>query len=865
MAPLIGKHYVRLFGPLSVQIGAERIQHFRTTRAASILAYLALKPGYYRTRELLCIRFWPDGGDETRVRARLREELASLRKSLGLNPFITEGQTKLCVNPELFESDVALFEQALVVATRARHPEQRLEPLRRAVELYQGDLLPELYDDWVLEERERLRRVFFESVLSRLIQDLELLGFHDQAQTLRQRAQAEFPDHALPFSSALVRPMVPQEPLDFFGRSDDLQRVRQWLDHPDTRQLLTLTGMGGIGKTRLAREAVAGQEVLWVSLAEVREGTAVWESLRTALELPSLPEKRVRSQVVAALNARPECLLVLDNLEQVRRVPQVVQTLLSDCPRLRCLATSRKPLLLEGEREVALPPLGRVASEALFLRRARQVRPDFATHPGSMDEVTRICQLLEGVPLALELAAARALVLGPTQMRELLGRSLEFLVSIRPREEARHRSLLAAILWSYELLTPEAQAVFAQLAVFQGGFTLQAAQQVCGTTRPVVDLIEELALNALLQAEFSPKGEEGRYSMLRVIHEFAQSRLEELPDQRHTVQVRHRAFFVEVAQEVQRLRQENQWALCTALVRPERHNFGAALAGARPEQVLTFFDGLALVYFELGLWQDFEGLMRLAAPVIEQLTDPQRKLHYLGFQAALARRRGRQEEAWRHWEARRRLCEAQGWDDALLGTVLEMVGQAIDERKTTLARQLLTETRRDARPETLASYAVELEVLEVRLGVREGVALERVGAQTRALVQRLQSEVLPYNTFLYALHYLSPACRALGLVPELEWLLRTGIEQDWEGGRLFPLGMLLLELARHRQQQKRLEEAGEAFYIAACIHRELQSRLQIEAESALELFEKRYAGLAPARTLPWRGLLTDWLDSSRAP
>jgi predicted ATPase len=325
------------------------------------------------------------------------------------------------------------------------------------------------------------------------------------AERIYQLGDDEFP----PLRS-LNQSNLPVQPTPFVGREKELGEVLRLLRAPATR-LLTLTGAGGSGKTRLAVQAAAEvvdeheHGVWWVPLQAVRE-----------------PE-RVRAAIGSALGAREELgghigskrmLLVLDNFEQVAEAAPELGELLAVCPSLRLLVTSRELLRLTAEREYAVPPLVEQESVGFFLSRARAVRPGFEPD----EHVIAICRRLDHLPLALELAAARVKALSTAQILARLEHALPLLTGGARDLPERQRTLRGAIAWSYELLTAEEQEVFRRLGIFSGGWTLDAAEQVAGAE---LDTLQSLVEKSLVRFD------EERYSLLETIGEFAHERLDE--------------------------------------------------------------------------------------------------------------------------------------------------------------------------------------------------------------------------------------------------------------------------------------------------------------------------------------------------
>jgi predicted ATPase/DNA-binding SARP family transcriptional activator len=355
---------------------------------------------------------------------------------------------------------------------------------------------------------------------------------------------------------------LPLRATRFFGREEELAELDLVL-RPGGPRLVTITGPGGIGKTRLATEAAAAARArfpggAWfVPLAEVDRAERFAEAVASALRAPSDSADDPLG-AVAAMLANDPALLVLDNLEQLGAVgAKVVGQLLSRVNGSTCLVTSRERVGLEGEVERALgplalpvPPKGRAdvaeiapaAGVLLFVDRARQTKPDFELTARNAGAIVTLCRRLDGLPLALELAAGRVLVLPPARMLERIDERLELLVSRRRDVPARHRTLRAAIEWSASLLPPELARVFASLSVFRSAFTLDAASVVHG--EDVGPAIERLVECSLVVAE--PGDGPPRFRLLETIRAFAAERLSEA--ERASVGRRHAEHFRDVAE-----------------------------------------------------------------------------------------------------------------------------------------------------------------------------------------------------------------------------------------------------------------------------------------------------------------------------
>jgi predicted ATPase/DNA-binding SARP family transcriptional activator len=347
----------------------------------------------------------------------------------------------------------------------------------------------------------------------------------------------------VPTAPAFPDALLPVPLTGFVGRDQELAAVLALLE--DAR-LLTLTGAGGSGKTRLALAAARDADVpaAWVELASIADPTTLPAHVASVLgartDAGVTPE-----QAITGLLQEREILLVLDNCEHVVDIcAHLVERLLRACSRLRVLATSREPLGVTGERSwlvptLALPERGAPLSAAaagesgavrLFVERARDAAPGFALTEANVEAVVQICRRLDGLPLALELAAARIAVLTPAQLAARLDDRFAVL-STGPRAATpRQRTLRGTVDWSYELLDEDERILLARLSVFVGGFTLEAAERVCaGGEIPaarVLELLASLASKSLVTMQEQDDGQ-ARYTLLETIREYAGERLRE--------------------------------------------------------------------------------------------------------------------------------------------------------------------------------------------------------------------------------------------------------------------------------------------------------------------------------------------------
>jgi predicted ATPase/class 3 adenylate cyclase len=339
--------------------------------------------------------------------------------------------------------------------------------------------------------------------------------------------------------------ILPAVPTPCIGREEELRQLRALFPRSASR-LVTLLGPGGIGKTRLALQAATdlldefSDGVWFVDLTSVREAGLVASTVVRSLGLREEAGRSAEETLLAWLEQR-ELLLVLDNCEQViEGVAHMAASVLRDAPQVRVLATSRAPLGVRGEQRMPVEPLAlpgdetepdsqqvqETASVQLFVARARAVRPAFALSTANAPHVAAICRRVDGIPLALELAAARVTVLSPEALRERLDLLLPTLRSGARDVPERHQTLRDAIRWSYELLSPGEQKVFRRLAIFGGGWSLTAAAAVLGhdLEADLLDVLESLTAQSLIRTA-PGEHEVPRFSMLETIREFAVDQL----------------------------------------------------------------------------------------------------------------------------------------------------------------------------------------------------------------------------------------------------------------------------------------------------------------------------------------------------
>jgi predicted ATPase/class 3 adenylate cyclase len=493
-----------------------------------------------------------------------------------------------------------------------------LGPLRVRMAVHAGEAEPDARGDYLTAPLNRLSRLLAtghggQILLSQTVQQLsrgalpngvELrdLGEHRLRDLLEpehvfQLLHLDLPDAFPPLRSLESRPNnLPRQPTLFLGREREVDQVVALLQRPEV-QLLTLTGPGGTGKTRLALQAAAelldefADGAFFVPLATLTDPALVPSAVATALGIREEGGRSVTEAVRASLEAK-QLLLLLDNCEHLLDTAPILSEWLTSCAGLRVLATSRAPWRLQAEYEYPVPPLGlprrkpppspeqlsQYEAVRLFIARAQAVRPGFVVDNDNAPAIAEICWRLDGLPLAIELAAARVRMLPPEALLTRLEKRLPMLTGGARDLPARQRTLRDTIAWSHDLLDANEQTLFPRLAVFAGGFTLEAAEAVANEsgTLDVLGGVERLCEHSLLRQEEGLEGEP-RFHMLETVREYASERLTTSEDE-ETVRNAHTVFFLDLAETARPNMsgpQEGHWS---AVLEAEHDNMRAALA-----------------------------------------------------------------------------------------------------------------------------------------------------------------------------------------------------------------------------------------------------------------------------------------------
>lgn len=940
---------VRLFGRPEVRIAGRRMEATRTRKGLWLLALLALRRGEPAERAWLAALLWPDSPDALGL-YNLRRSLSDLRERLGPEAGRLHSPTprSLTLRVDGCFLDVAELERA---ASAGDAP--------AAMAVYRGPLLEGCTEEWVFPEREHYEQRFLEVVerhaaegpaaaercwrrilaidplresavcgLLRTLRDTGNIAAATEAyRDFRARLRGEL--NAEPAASTtrlyeevraaaregrpprpepvwLGRPPAAAWPL--FGRELEIAAAREALE---ANRAVVLTGPGGIGKTRLAiaaAEALVRQPGLragFVDLSPVFDGALVASAIAEALEIRVETDQPPEEALVRSLSAR-QVLLVLDNCEQVDGAcAEILERLVADCPELGVLATSRHVLRAPSAFHLPVPPLSLTeGSEApsvrLFVDRARRVLPSFELTDENREAVARICASLEGMPLAIELAAARIRGLTAPQMADRLQSLLPRLEATSFAVPARHLNLAAVMDWSHALLAEPEQVLFRRLSVFSGGCTLESAEAVCGVPPLDVAAVEELLFSLLERSllVYEEVGGEGRYRLLETVRQYAAGRLT-AAGEAAALRDRHLEFFLKLAEQTDdALLGPGELAWLGRLDR-EHPNLRAALQWAGPAQRLQIAGAFWRYWFHRGLFAEARGwlsgvleqpdgcaphaarartglavvtwytgdhdfgerLMRMALVEYRLLGDPRGEaasLHNLG---TLALERGRHEEARELLTAARAIHERVGNRRGLAFTVGNLAALAVETGDPAAAEPLLAENERLLRllglHQTLGGTYLNRARVELHHGRMQAARelLEEALCIHERFGHRLNS--------IRARNYLAVACARMGDLDaarrELEQAVRDtrelGAEPElaravWGYAHLAAYGGQPARAARLIGAWERLGGAPNQDAVLQRLHRDLTAcAREALGKEAFERLRSELAGLTAEETL----------------
>ena len=657
---------VRVLGPLDI-VGEDGPVPLGALKQRRLLAALVVHAGEARSADLLIDAVWGPSPPASAAKL-LQMYVSQLRKALPAPARIRTHGSGYALELADESLDAARFKRLLSegrAASREGNPALAASLLRRALGLWRGQAYGDFaYEEFVRGEAERLEELHLAALEERIEAELALgrhvellpelrslaavhpgrerlqaqamlalyrcgrqsealelytdtrarlldeLGLEPSAELreLQRRILQQDAGLAAPPAKEAAASALPSPPNRLLGRRRELSELRELLLRDDVR-LLVLTGAGGSGKTRLALEAAReaassfANGAAFADLAPLRDPALVVGAIARALGIPDVSGEDPLQTLAAALRAR-ELLFFVDNAEHVRAAAASFVELLAGAPRLTLLVTSRVVLHLSGEHVYPVEPLAVESAVSLFLERAREAEPRFRPDAADEQAIRQICKRLDGLPLAIELAASRVRTLTPVELLDRLEPRLPLLTG-GPRDlPARQQTLRATLEWSHALLNDDERRDLNRLAVFAGGCTLEAAEAVCGTT--LERLSSLLDANLLLRA--AAKG--SRYSMLETIREYAAERLDALADV-EALRRRHAEYFLELAQSAN-LTTEARGEQRHDVVISEQANIRAAIdwAAATGDIALALELTVALENF----WttsDPFEGVRRL--------------------------------------------------------------------------------------------------------------------------------------------------------------------------------------------------------------------------------------------------------------
>lgn len=567
---------------------------------------------------------------------------------------------------------------------------------------------------------------------------------------------------------------IPRTPL--FGREAEVIAVQALLARDDA-PLVTLTGPSGVGKTRLALQVAAGlaghfaDGAAFVSLAPVTDAGLVASTIAQALGIRDPGDRQVVDSLKLWLGQR-QLLLVLDNFEQILPAAPLVGELLGSFPGLTVLVTSRAALHISGEQEFLVPPLAlpepaqtltvemldAYAATALFVERARAVRRNVRFTDMSAQAVAAICRQLDGLPLAIELAAARINVLSPEAILVRLDHRLALLTDGPRDQPPRLQTLRNAIAWSYDLLAPAEQQIFWELAVFSGGWTLEAAEAVAASPATVLDRLSTLITHSLISRVEQPDGTL-RYSMLETIREYAAERLVE-SDEEDQLRWRHVQYFLKLARSMSIWAGDDlRWPLAPGELEAwlrrladDHDNLRSALAWAldhEPETALRMTEALGWFWYLNDRSREGRRWLELALAAAEG--PPMARMSTLSHLSAIAAYQGAGEEAVRWAEASLAIARdldlpfAIFWALHALGRATESTGDL--ERAIELYEENIVFGRQHGMSEAVGTPLGNLGNLLLKRGdIERGEQLYR---EMLALARATQDDALVVNALIF--------------------------------------------------------------------------------------------------------------------
>ena len=677
---------VRLFGAFEIR-KEKQLVIIPSRPAQSLFAYLILSAGTVHRREKLAGLLWPDSLEET-ARDNLRHALWRVRKvleSAGSTRFLRADDLTIGfkASPDYW-LDVAVLEKIDANASS--------DELIKVLEVYQGELLSGFYDEWVILEREHICSIY-EQHMARLMTLLqaqgrwqEILDWGERWLRLGQKPEPAYralmSAHAAKgdmskvaatyvrclnslkefgiepseqtralyerlkkgkeiLEAELITPVkgkrkesvkanLPIPLTSFIGREKEVQKLITLIEK---HRLVTLTGSGGVGKTRLAiqvsnrlmNDFVDG--IWFVDLVGLNDPSLIAQITARVLSVNEIPNQPMIATLVENMRSK-QLLLLLDNCEHlITACAELADRLLSGCPNLKILATSREVLDVLGETAWRVPSLSLpdarddfsiktlVGSESirLFSERAEERHPQFVLTYQNAQAVVQICHRLDGIPLAIELAAARVKMMSVVDIARRLDDRFNLLTVGNRSAPLRHQTLRAAIDWSFELLTKAEQILFRSLSVFAGGFTLHAAEEVCGFGKlkqsHILPLLGRVVDKSLVVMDATSKDGQLRYRLLETIREYALEKLIESGEE-HNIRDHHMEFFSQMAIDAEPKLLGAETLLWVKRLDAEHDNLLAAIDWSLKSENPNFALQLVGALAQWDAWHNSEGAER---------------------------------------------------------------------------------------------------------------------------------------------------------------------------------------------------------------------------------------------------------------
>lgn len=681
---------------------------------------------------------------------------------------------------------------------------------------------------------------------------------------------------------------LPQEARPFIGRQQELADVLRYYREQEAR-CVTITGIGGLGKTRLAQQAAAeliddyDGGVWLVDCNPLRERDEILPAIASALRMDV--GLATDERAFYTLLDRAKLLLILDCFEEVRDHAHILDSLLSATRNVACLVTSRQMLGLPREFVYPLDSMSSRDSSAggrrqtcdslaLFTEAARHVVPKFSLTANDRATALKICQKLEGVPLLLVLAAGWLRVLS---LEELLEQVNENPLEVLTRDtgsgvDLRHSDFRNIITGSFRRLPEESGRLLYQLGLFVGGFYLEDAQAVCGETTKfkMVQQLARLGEHSLLQSQV--QGKRTRYRLLDTIREYLSATCEDAVLRRDLLacRQRHAAHYAAFARQMFDGMQQQQWAQSASGLWQELGNLRAAIAFSIAQDdhtlILEFAETLSRACFEAGLWSDFEPLAKAAENAAHQLGRRDALARLLSLQGAFAKRRGEREEAARIWKRKLALYEELQDAQCCVDSLCDLALLAHEEKQFTAAQALLKQAARLARQQKQPGLLAQPLALQAEVALATGDLTRAVkwAEQAKALLREksdLESLLAIGRTLGRVYRERHDFARALEALTEM---LRLAHDTN----RVFDISLALLEMGLVYEKQSNLKDAARAYVAAERIHADLPSRRRELTRDVLAQFLSVHGSpeihvfVQEARQRPWQEPVSELLHAA---